>query len=163
MRRRTAVALALVGGIALMSGEGAMVWRIAERRFTRAGEAWSPAMAVEQADPMARFRTEREQLRSKLVAQLNDIIYSDRSGDAEIAAAQRQLMALMSVQEQETTLEGLLSVRGFDGVLVSVSGQSATVLLRAESVSQREAAVILELVMRETGVTGGNVKIIPVK
>jgi len=35
-------------------------------------------------------------------------------------------------------------------------------MVRSESVSRQEAAIILELVTRETGISGGNVKIIPI-
>jgi len=80
-----------------------------------------------------------------------------------VSRAQAQLMSLMERREQEVTLEGILQARGFDGALVSVDERSANVLLRREAVTSRESAVILELVMRQTGLTGGNVKIIPVK
>ena len=72
-------------------------------------------------------------------------------------------MSLIERAEQELTLEGILQGRGFADAVVSVGERSCNVLLRQESVTQQESAVILELVMRETGLTGGNVKIIPVK
>ena len=106
---------------------------------------------------------EREQLRARQEAQLNDIIYGDKSDAAAIARAQEQLLSLLSRAEQELTLEGILQGRGFEYAVVSVGERSANVLLRRETVTQRESAVIMELVLRETGLTGGNVKIIPVK
>ena len=39
---------------------------------------------------------------------------------------------------------------------------SVNVLLRADIVTSQEASVVLDLVLRETGVTGGNVNIIPI-
>ena len=46
--------------------------------------------------------------------------------------------------------------------MATVHEDSVNVLVRAESLSQSETAVILELVLRETGISGGNVKIIPI-
>ena len=117
----------------------------------------------ETGDALSQFRLEREQLRARQEAQLNDIIYSDKSDSQTVALAQEQLLSLLNRAEQELTLEGLLQGRGFEDALVSVGERSANVLLRTDAVTQRESAVILELVLRETGLTGGNVKIIPVK
>lgn len=125
-------------------------------------EAAAPA-SLAAVDPLDQFRLERDQLRARQVAQLNDIIYSDKSDAQTVARAQVQLLSLMQRQDAEVTLEGLLQGRGFEGALVSVGERSANVLLRREAVTQRESAVILDLVMRQTGLTGGNVKIIPVK
>ena len=79
-----------------------------------------------------------------------------------ILLAKRQLMDLMKRQETEQRLEGILAIRGFDGALVTVSDASVNVILRAEALTRRETAVILDLVLRETGVTAGNVKILTI-
>ena len=68
----------------------------------------------------------------------------------------------MKRQETEQRLEGILAIRGFDGALVTVSDASVNVILRAEALTRRETAVILDLVLRETGVTAGNVKILTI-
>ena len=146
-------AILTVGGIALLH----------KQRPTVVAEAAVSAAAVaEDANPVTRFRTEREQLRARETAQLNDIIHAGNTDGETVMMAQRQLIELMRHSEQELTIEGVLQSRGFEGALVTVGGDSANVLIRAESVTQAETAVILELVMRETGISGGNVKIIPV-
>lgn len=146
-------AVLAVGGIALLHRN---------ERPAVVAEAASAAAPAEDADPVTRFRTEREQLRARETAQLNDIIHGGNADGETILMAQRQLIDLMRYSEQELTIEGVLQSRGFDGALVTVGDDSANVLIRAESVTQAESAVILELVMRETGISGGNVKIIPV-
>ena len=114
-------------------------------------------------DALSAFRLEREQLRARSQAQLNEVIYSDAGGDDAPAQARRQLMDMLDRAEKETTIEGVLRARGFEDAVATVGANSANVLVRREALTQRESAVILELVMRETGLTGGNVKIIPVK
>ncbi len=137
-------------------------YRLGARRAVRPTAV--PMKAAEaDTDPLTRFRTEREQLRARQTAQLNEIIYSDKSDAETVLQAQRQLLDLLSRSEQELTLEGVLQARGFYCALATVNSGSVNVLLRRENVTQRETAVILDLVLRETGVSGGNVKIIPVK
>ena len=162
MNRWIRRALTAAGLAALLALDAGVTWRLCARHINRSAVA--PAIATpEAADPLAQFRLEREQLRARQEAQLNDIVYSDRSDADTVARAQAQLMSLIDRSEKELTLEGILHSRGFEDALVSVGEHSANVLLRREGVTQQESAVILELVMRETGLTGGNVKIIPVK
>ena len=119
-----------------------------------------PTAAV---DPLTEFRTEREQLFALQTAELNDLIHgADTDGEIRLLA-QEKLLELMDRADKETLLEGVLHARGFENALVTVSENSVNVLLKAVSITRQEAAVILELVLRETGVTGGNVKIIPVQ
>ena len=122
----------------------------------------APVNAAVQEDAVTAFRTEREQLRAMQKAQLNEIVHGDGSEPEIAALAQRQLMELCSREEHELTLEGLLTLRGFDDPVVTVQSDSVNVLLRAELVTQKECSVILDLVCRETGVQSGNVKIIPI-
>lgn len=155
-------ALCAAAFLVLLALDSHITYSVAVSGMDRAASA-SLEPRLEAADALGQFRLEREQLRARQEAQLNEIIYSDQSDAQTIARAQEQLLSLMSRAEQELTLEGLLQGRGFEDALVSVGERSANVLLRKETVTQQESAVILELVMRETGLTGGNVKIIPVK
>lgn len=132
------------------------------RKTTAQPEAQQVIAVDEQTDPIEQFRTERQQLRQMQVSQLNDLIYGGNAEKEIISMAQRQLAELMTWQEQEVTLEGVLRLREFEDVLVTVHTDSVNVLVRADSLNRQQTAVILELVMRETGISGGNVKIIPI-
>lgn len=119
--------------------------------------------AVAESDPVESFKTVRDQLRAMQKAQLNDVAH-DPDADAELAAmAQRQLLQLCTREEQETTIEGILAMRGWNQPVVTVHQDSVNVLLQAETINRQESAVILDLVCRETGAMSGNVKIIPIK
>ena len=161
MKKPIRWALAALALAALMAADALVARALTLRALAPTSEAASAVL--EAVDPLDQFRLEREQLRARQEAQLNDIIYSDRSDARTVARAQEQLLSLLSRAEQELTLEGLLQGRGFEEALVSVGERSANILLRKDAVTQRESAVILDLVMRQTGLTGGNVKIIPVK
>lgn len=108
------------------------------------------------------FRTERQQLRQMQLSQLNEIIHSNTSNAEIISLAQQRQLELMKWSEQELTLEGILSMRGFANPVVTVHTDSVNVMVNTDTVSRQETSVILELVMRETGISGGNVKIMPV-
>lgn len=154
----------LLGALALGALLAADAWishRLTLAHLTQAGPAEAVAVAAE--DPIAAFRRTRQQLRARQEAQLNDIIHA-QAGDERLAAqAQERLLAMLEHARAESEIEGILQSRGFEDALVSVSDAAANVLVRREALTSRETAVILDLVMRQTGLTGGNVKIIPVK
>ena len=162
MKREMRLALTAVAVIALLAADS-LITRQLILQSAKSTPAAVKVYGEAEQDAIAQFRLEREQLRARQEAELNDMIHSEAT-DAEAAAqARQQLLALMESAEAEQTIEGILQARGFSDPLVSVRGGAANVLIRGETLSQRESAVILELVMRETGLTGGNVKIIPVK
>ena len=135
-----------------------------ERRTADGGRVQEPPVLETAAavDPIEQFRTERQQLRQMQMEQLNEIVYGG-SADAEmIAMAQRRQLELMEWSEHELTLEGVLRLREFEDVLVTVHTDSVNVMVRSDALTREQTAVILELVMRETGISGGNVKIIPI-
>jgi len=146
---------------ALLAGDALVTARIVVRRLNRADSA--PACSRIESDPMAAFRLEREQLRARQEAQLNDIIHDDGADGETRAQARRALMDMLAHARDENAIEGILQSRGFEEALASVSDSAANVLIRGEALTHAQSAVILDLVMRQTGLTGGNVKIIPVK
>lgn len=161
MNKRARFALGLLVLAALLAADTLITSALVLKRANRAASA--PAYSRVQSDPMAAFRLEREQLRARQEAQLNDIIHAP-DGDGEIVAqASRQLLDMLAHARAESALEGILHSRGFEDALVSVSDAAANVLIRGDELTHAQSAVILDLVMRETGLTGGNVKIIPVK
>lgn len=160
---RTLRWLAGIGAaLLLLVGDAALTWRVARRHYApRAGSA--QVYNEEGQDPLERFRLEREQLRAMEEAQLNEIIHSPDTDDQVVSDAQVRLMALMDCARAEGNIEGILRGRGFEDLLACVTADSANVLVRCDALTARQTAVILDLVMRQTGLTGGNVKIIPVK
>ena len=152
----------LAAAALLLAADAALTWHLARVRFApRAGSA--EVYSEAEQDPLNRFRLEREQLRAREEAQLNEIIHSQSSDAQIVSQAQSRLMELMECARQENVVESILQGRGFQDALASVSRESANIMVRGEALTASQTAVILDLVMRETGLTGGNVKIIPIK
>lgn len=155
---RAALGLLILSAVMLITS----VCLYLRRDAPRAMSAASVGSVQEQQDPVTRFRTEREALRSRQVGELNDIIHGDSTDGETVNLAQRQLMALMKTQDMEQRLEGILRLRGFDDALVTVSDAAVNVILQKDALSRQQTAMILDLILRETGVTAGNVKILSI-
>ena len=118
--------------------------------------------AVEAENPIDRFRTERQQLRSMQKAQLNDIIHDGATDTDTADLARRQMLEILEHEEAELTIEGILSMRGFKNPVATVHNGSVNILIESELITKQESSVILELVCRETGAMSSDIKIIPI-
>ncbi|MDL2206582.1 SpoIIIAH-like family protein [Eubacteriales bacterium OttesenSCG-928-N13] len=113
-------------------------------------------------DPILAFTEERTAVREQEQQQLQAIM-QDETADASLKLdAGQRLMTLSDWIEKEVTIEGVLRIRGFQDPVASVHQDSVNVMVRAENLTRTQSAQILELVSRETGLTGGNIKIIPI-
>ena len=124
----------------------------------RPQEAKSSAPETE----IAVFSADRNALRQEEISQLLEMASDPSATESMRASAQERVMELRKWMEQEATVETVLSARGYETPVVTVHSDSVNVIVRAEQLTRQQAGVILELVTRETGVTGGNVKIIPI-
>ena len=115
----------------------------------------------EPADKLASFRADRKLLRQNQISQLNELIHT-HADTQMVSLAQQKLLELMSCEELELALEGMLTLRGFEDALVVIHSGSANIMLREEALTVQQTAVILELVTGETGISAGNVKITPI-
>lgn len=128
-------------------------------------ESWvsrSEEAAAERPDALQAFSEERARVRQMESAVLSTMAADEEADAATRARARSELLTLTSHMETETTVEGVLRMRGFEDAVVTVSTNSVNVVVRADALSQAESAAILELVMRETGQSGANVKIMTV-
>lgn len=119
------------------------------------------SQASAPAEGLEAYRLDRDQLREQECSQLREMIDDPQTDSAIRARAQGRLLDLMKWAEIEADLEEVLQARGFEAVLVSVHQDCANVLVRTDALSQADAALILELTARASGLTGGAIKVIP--
>jgi stage III sporulation protein AH len=106
------------------------------------------------------FRKERAASLEKEIQYL-DAIINDKNTDKEtLADAQQRKMELASSMETETTLEGLIKAKGFADAIVTISKGSVNVIVKTATLTQQQAAQIMDVVKRESGESGENIKII---
>ncbi len=63
--------------------------------------------------------------------------------------------------EKEVTIEGLLIAKGFTDAVVTLHEGSVNVVVDTAELTRQQAAQILDIVMRESGESSENIKIMP--
>lgn len=100
---------------------------------------------------VAGARMEREQTHSKTKESLNEIINSNYVSEDAKKEAVDKLTELADIMEKESATEQLLSSKGFENAVVSISDDSVDVVLNYEELSSADRAQIEDIVTRKTG------------
>lgn len=111
---------------------------------------------------VAQAKVTREQVRAKNKETLQSIIDSDSLSDAQKQDAVAQMVAMTEIAEKEAAAETMLASKGFSDSVVSISDDSADVVVNASELTEANRAQIEDIVTRKTGVSAQNIVITPV-
>lgn len=104
----------------------------------------------------------RDQTRTKNTESLLEIINSDVVSEAQKQAAIDQMLNLTDISERETSAETLLSAKGFEDVVVSISDTKVDVVINQSEISDVQRAQIEDVITRKTGIPPENIVITPI-
>lgn len=103
----------------------------------------------------------RDQTRAKNTESLLEIINSDVVSEGQKQAAIDQMLELTDISERETGAETLLSAKGFEDVVVSISDTKVDVVVNQSEISDTQRAQIEDVITRKTGIPPENIVITP--
>ena len=105
------------------------------------------------------FRSERSEVRAKEIEYLRSMINGENVDVESIAEVQDRLLQLVGNMEMEFTIESRIRGKGFLDAAATVMGDSASIVIDGESLTDEEVARILDIVMTETGLPASAIKI----
>ncbi len=111
---------------------------------------------------VAEAKVSREQVRAKNKESLLEIIDNENLSDEQKQDAVNQMVAMTDLAEREAAAETLLASKGFDEVVISLTADTADVVVNAADLSDASRAQIEDIVARKTGVAAQNIVITPV-
>lgn len=130
------------------------------------GTDGSPGDAVltngEASAVVAEAKVTREQVRAQNKESLNEIINSENLTDDQKQEAVNQLVEMTNLAEKEAAAETLLASKGFTDSVVSLTSDSADVVVNAVELTDANRAQIEDIIVRKTGVAAQNVVITPI-
>ncbi len=127
------------------------------------GEAVLTSNTLNNVDFAAEMKLNREQVRAKNKESLLEIINNTNIDEAQKQSAIDQMIAMTNVAERETAAEMLLEAKGFTDVVVSITDQSADVVVNMGEVTDAKRAQIEDIVKRKTNVSAENIVITPIQ
>ena len=119
------------------------------------------AVLTAASDFAAQAKLSREQIRSQNKADLQAIINNQELGDDQKQDAVRSMVTMADLTEKEAAAELLLEAKGFDNVIVNLTGETADVVVPQEDLGDAKRAQIEDIVKRKTGIAPENIVITP--
>lgn len=111
---------------------------------------------------VAEAKVSREQVRAKNKETLQAIIDDAALTDAQKEDAVAQMVEITKLSEQEISVETLLAAKGFTETVVSLTADSADVVVGSSDLTDAERAQIEDIVTRKTEVAPANIVITPI-
>ena len=109
---------------------------------------------------MAQARIDREQIRSQNKDTLNEIINNTNLSETERQSAVQSMVEMTELVEKESATE-LLEAKGFNDVVVNLTGETADIVVPMKEVTEEQRAQIEDIVTRKTGIGVENIVITP--
>lgn len=127
------------------------------------GEAVLTSSNVGNVDFAVEMKLNREQVRSQNKETLMDVINNANITDTQKQAAVDQMIAMTDIAERESAAEMLLEAKGFTDVVVSITDDSADVVLNMGEVTDAKRAQVEDIVKRKTNVAADKIIITPIQ
>lgn len=111
---------------------------------------------------VAEAKVTREQVRAKNKESLMEIIDNQNLSDEQKQDAVNQLLVMTDLAEKEAAAETMLASKGFNEAVVSLTSESADIVVNAADLSEANRAQIEDIVTRKTGIAAENIVITPI-
>ena len=111
---------------------------------------------------VAQAKVTREQVRAQNKETLQAIIDNTNLSDAEKQDAVAQMVEITEMTEQEAAIETLMASKGFSEAVVSLTNDSADVVVKADELTDANRAQIEDIVTRKTDIAPENIVITPI-
>lgn len=111
---------------------------------------------------VAQAKVAREQVRAQNKETLQAIIDNTNISDQEKQDAIAQMVKMTEMSEQEVAVETLMASKGFSDAVVSLTKDSADVVVNSEELTDANRAQIEDIVTRKTDIAPENIVITPI-
>lgn len=119
------------------------------------------AVLTSSSSFVAQAKVDREQVRSANKELLMEVINNEELSEDERQAAVASMVEITDLAEKEAAAETMLEAKGFEDVVVNLTGGTADVMVPADQLSDTQRAQIEDIIIRKTEIPGENIVITP--
>lgn len=114
------------------------------------------------AGAAAEAKVTREQVRAKNKETLLEIIDNKNLSDEQKQDAVNQMIAMTELAEKEAAVETMLASKGFSETVVSLTADTADIVVNSEELTDANRAQIEDIVARKAEIAPENIVITPI-
>ena len=135
---------------------------VAEQTDPDSAETGADASGTAEDDYFASSRLSREQARDEAVSTLKELSESEQADQTAKDEAAAQISALAEDSVAEVNIEIMIRAKGYEDAVVMIGDESVNVVVAPPEggLQATDVTVIKDIVVSETGVTAGQIKIV---
>lgn len=114
---------------------------------------------VSEDDYFAKSKLERDTMYSQMLETYENVLDSDNSLETQKQSATEEITKINNTKNSIMVCENLLKTKGFDNSVIFVNGDSISVIIGAEQLSQEEIAQVQNIISREMSADIQNIHI----
>ena len=135
---------------------------VAEQTDPDSAETGADASGTAEGDYFASSRLSREQARDEAVSTLKELSESEQADQTAKDEAAAQISALAEDSVAEANIESMIRANGYEDAVVMIGDESVNVVVAPPEggLQATDVTVIKDIVVSETGVTAGQIKIV---
>lgn len=135
---------------------------VAEQTDPDSAETGAEASGTAESDYFASSRLSREQARDEAVSTLKELSESEQADQTAKDEAAAQISALAEDSVAEANIESMIRAKGYEDAVVMIGDESVNVVVAPPEggLQATDVTVIKDIVVSETGVTAGQIKIV---
>ncbi len=130
-----------------------------EEEIEETEETASETASSSSSDYFTTSKLERNVMYSQMIERYQEILESSNSYSEQKTVAQEEINKINETQNAIMITENLLTAKGFEENVIFVNGDSVSVIIGAEELSQDEIAQIQNIVSREMSADVENIHI----
>lgn len=146
-----------LGIIGLMGGSQA---RVDRSNAMQVAKPVSPEQVIPVASPdfFTEYRLERDKVRSERSDILREVVKNAKSDEAR-QRAQDSVLKLVLEKQREMEMENLIKAGGFNDALVFLRDNSASAILKTDSLTRDEVIQVADIISRVAGLKAEDITI----
>ena len=135
---------------------------VAEQTDPDSAETGADGAGTAESDCFASSRRSREQARDEAVSTLKELSESEQADQTAKDEAAAQISALAEDSVAEANIESMIRAKGYEDAVVMIGDESVNVVVAPPEggLQATDVTVIKDIVVSETGVTAGQIKIV---
>lgn len=114
-------------------------------------------------DYFAQARLDKMTSRDEAVETLSMMLSGGDLSDEEITMYTESALTLSSLIQTESTVENLVKAAGYDDCVVYLDGETASIVVKTDGLTNQQAALIKEILLAQVSVPTENIRIFEVK
>ncbi len=104
-------------------------------------------------------KLERETMYSQMIESYQNILNNTNSSETQKTTATQEISKINEIKNGIMICENLISTKGFENNVIFVNGDSVSVIIEADNLSQEEIAQIQNIISRELNADINNIHI----